>query len=439
MENEATSGEKTENCQSSTSSKRNSKESVVKDKDKGSVRIKTDSSSDQGSDGGISSTSAHPKVPHKIIANWKHACDRTRDRTRDLLKRWRTLPEFEGVHNADNVPTPLQKTDSQTECSGWSVHVWTTWVDRFSVDTMDQMYPGGYICELTVTQTNKFSHFFTHLLDHNRDDLITNEDIETFIERLRHFADWSTNSPEYNILREVERGFMETFLKDIPDDEKLGFELNRVTYLTRDGWLFKWAQLVTGSRNLSDFPIWLQYFNKVLFQVINKSGCGVISQEELRAFYSSVLCLDSTAVDDLIDEAYQAMTSKGDHSLTFSVYRLCFANYLLGRYPNGPGLHILGGLAVAVAAPSARRHPDVAFNVNRFNRHTLPFPVDYSALNAQPEDLERYTGESLDSRGRGRGVGRSSTASYPEPAPARHHSQLYTAAERQHCRRSVIV
>lgn len=66
------------------------------------------------------------KVPHKIIANWKQACDRTRDRTRDLLKRWRTLPEFEAaqVDGAKRNGTAMEKTDSQVD-SGWSVHVWS--------------------------------------------------------------------------------------------------------------------------------------------------------------------------------------------------------------------------------------------------------------------------------------------------------------------------
>lgn len=45
-------------------------------------------------------------------------------------------------------------------------------------------------------------------------------------QRFRHFADWSTNSAEFNILREVERGFMDTFLRDIVD-EKLG-----IVYIT---------------------------------------------------------------------------------------------------------------------------------------------------------------------------------------------------------------
>lgn len=58
------------------------------------------------------------KVPHKFITNWKQACDRTKDRTRDLLKRWRTLPESE--EKGDD--TPMEHTD---KC-GWSVHVWST-------------------------------------------------------------------------------------------------------------------------------------------------------------------------------------------------------------------------------------------------------------------------------------------------------------------------
>lgn len=48
--------------------------------------------------------------------------------------------------------------------------------------------------------------------------------------------------------------------------------MNNQTYITKEGWLHKWAQLISGARNLNDFPVWLQYFGKVLFQVINKNG-----------------------------------------------------------------------------------------------------------------------------------------------------------------------
>ncbi|XP_017777867.1 PREDICTED: uncharacterized protein LOC108563641 [Nicrophorus vespilloides] len=341
---------------------------------KGSVKIKADEKKMEleyrtGTDPSI-------KVPNKIIANWRHACDRTRDRTRDLLKRWRTLPEYEVVADKKIGPK-LDKTDSQNESCGWSVHVWTTWVDRFSVDTMEAWENESQLFELTPIQTNKFTHFFTTLLDHDQDELICDQDFGALIERLRHFADWSTNSPEYNILREVERGFMDTFLQEI-HDEKLGFQVNGQTYLTLDGWLYKWAQLVTGSKSLNDFPIWLQYFVKVLFQVINRTNSGIITKEELNAFYSSVLGLESSKVDEILNLAYYAMTSNGDHLLGFKAFRLCFSNYLLGRYPNGPGHYILGATPLPLSSAL--------------------FPVDYSALNAQPEDLEQYVPDNKTNR-----------------------------------------
>ncbi|XP_044257265.1 uncharacterized protein LOC123006670 [Tribolium madens] len=316
-------------------------------------------------------TDASLKVPHKFIANWRQACDKTKDKTKDLLKRWRTLPEIETENTKKNEE--IVEKDEHSD-SGWSVHVWTTWVDRFSIESEAENRED---CQLTPTQNNKFSHFFSCLLDHDQDNLISEQDFETLIERLRHFADWSINSPEFNILREVERGFIETFLSDI-SDEKLGFTLNGEVYLTKDGWLHKWSQLTFGSKNLCDFPIWLQFFVKVLFQVINRCGSGMITRDELSAFYSSVLGLDTVKVGEILDIAYQAMTSNGDHPLIYKAYRLCFANYLLGRYPNGPGQYILG------APPNALS--------------SAMFPVDYSALNTQPEDLEQYAPDQKTNR-----------------------------------------
>lgn len=106
----------------------------------------------------------------------------------------------------------------------------------------------------------------------------------------------------------------------------LGFQVNHQTYITKEGWLQKWSQLVSGARNLTDFPIWLQYFVKVLFQVVNRSGkkllivenciiiycnsgSGIITRDELSSFYSSVLGLDAVRVGQIIDMAYKAMTS----------------------------------------------------------------------------------------------------------------------------------
>jgi hypothetical protein len=37
-------------------------------------------------------------------------------------------------------------------------------------------------------------------------------------------------------------------------------------------WLAQWSKMMSSARNLQDFPLWLQYFSKIIFLVINKSG-----------------------------------------------------------------------------------------------------------------------------------------------------------------------
>lgn len=39
-----------------------------------------------------------------------------------------------------------------------------------------------------------------------------------------------------------------------------------------DEWLDVWGFLLNSARTLEALPLWLQYFPKILFQVINKSG-----------------------------------------------------------------------------------------------------------------------------------------------------------------------
>ncbi|CAB3233385.1 unnamed protein product [Arctia plantaginis] len=67
-----------------------------------------------------STSLSSPKVSRKYFTNWRQACDKTKDKTKELLKRWRTLPESDGVE------TPMQAAGNSEEDKqrGWSVHVW---------------------------------------------------------------------------------------------------------------------------------------------------------------------------------------------------------------------------------------------------------------------------------------------------------------------------
>uniref|UniRef100_A0A0A9XQ22 Ribosomal RNA large subunit methyltransferase N n=2 Tax=Lygus hesperus TaxID=30085 RepID=A0A0A9XQ22_LYGHE len=106
------------------------------------------------------------------------ACGMTKDKTKDLLKRWRTLPD------QGNERPPLQELKANTGDHGWSVHVWATWVKRCPSDDeqCDEDKEKGKSCALTETQKEKLAYFFSHVFDMDRDDVISLQDFEGFTE-----------------------------------------------------------------------------------------------------------------------------------------------------------------------------------------------------------------------------------------------------------------
>ena len=44
------------------------------------------------------------------------------------------------------------------------------------------------------------------------------------------------------------------------------------TECTIDEWIDIWGTLVGKARNMEDLPMWLQYYPRTLFEVINRSG-----------------------------------------------------------------------------------------------------------------------------------------------------------------------
>uniref|UniRef100_A0A0K8SRP9 Sarcoplasmic calcium-binding proteins II, V, VI, and VII n=1 Tax=Lygus hesperus TaxID=30085 RepID=A0A0K8SRP9_LYGHE len=271
------------------------------------------------------------------------------------------------------VPVPLRKS---------------TWVKRCPSDDeqCDEDKEKGKSCALTETQKEKLAYFFSHVFDMDRDDVISLQDFEGFTERLRHFAEWSTNSGEYLILQQVQQGLIETFIYPLKQDvdfsegneneERTPKDLDRL-FLSIDDWLNFWGKILDEKKNFFALPLWLQYFPKVVFTAINKSGSGWISKEELGAFYSSVMSYPPQKLNDLLNEAYSAMTASGDFKLSYDCYRLCFANFLFGRYPNGPGQFVFG---------AAQKSPPPLF------------PIDYTAMNTPPEDIEPFNGSLRSNR-----------------------------------------
>ncbi|XP_021952240.2 uncharacterized protein LOC110849172 [Folsomia candida] len=353
------------------------------------------------------------RVTRKVFNTWRNVCGK---KTKDLFKRWKTLPEHQTENDDDCHPgsttstpgrttptTPgfsgggdppptttvgkirmLVKKHSQVEMpepvvvdekSSWSVHVWATYVQRGSVDEegeSEEKQPGRDF--LSDFQKVKLTHFFRHVLDMNKDDVISASDFVALNQRIRHYIEWSSECIEFHILKEVHSGFLECFLNQPLDECSVMYychsDKETRDHVNIEEWLDVWGELLHGKRVMETLPLWLQYFPKVLFQVINKNGSGIISKEQLRAFYTMFLGIDFRVVNETLDSIYDAMTDKGSGKIDYTLFKLCFSNFLFGKYPHGPGQYVFG--------------------ICSQDSLTCPFPIDYSALNTSPDDLEPY-------------------------------------------------
>lgn len=283
----------------------------------------------------------------------------------------------------------MQPINNETDTNhGWSVHVWTTWVNRFSEDLecldLEDDQP---LATLNSVQADKLTLFFTELLDHDRDDVICDQDFDHFCEKLAHFADWSPDSSEFHILLEVKREFIDQFLNPLPSKwceipyyrRVCGPEAGGLPgRTTLEGWLARWALQLHDLRRFADLPLFLQYLCKILFHVIDRTGTGAITKSALSAFYRSVIGLSAARVDEIIDTAYDRMSSNGYLILDYGTFVHCFTNWLMGKNPNGPGQWVLVPPKDSLPQP--------------------PFPVDYSALNTEPAKLEPYVPDKKTNR-----------------------------------------
>lgn len=124
-----------------------------------------------------------------------------------------------------------------------------------------------------------------------------------FQKRLRRFADWSWNGPEYLRLLEIENGFAGLILhkESAESDKKIDLE----------EWLSWWAKIVAppDGASYNDMPFWIQVMPRVFFLAINSSGSGMINKKELAIFYGSVVGLDTDRIKKCVDIAYDSMTS----------------------------------------------------------------------------------------------------------------------------------
>ena len=294
------------------------------------------------------------------------------------------------VHQAESAPAEgkaVVEGQQQKTSSGWKEHTWSTFIARAEEEEVEA--PQGKVL-LSTFQRDKFVHFFYHVLDVNRDHVISQEDFDDLNDRVRHYMDWTSNDKRFLKLYEIHSLFIQYFLsqavKFVPkkddgfdfcdfkgpgeeeDEEESVPEKSSVSI---EEWVEVWGETVGKARKMDDLPMWLQYYPKTLFDTINRSGSGVVSKKELKLFYTAFLDAGKMKEEALVlltDRSYNAMTSNGEVHLNFHMYKLSFLNFLLGRQPNGPGQWIFG---------EVERSSD---------KGTTSFLIDYKALNSTMEE-----------------------------------------------------
>ncbi|XP_018025892.1 uncharacterized protein LOC108681384 [Hyalella azteca] len=308
---------------------------------------------------GSQSVGNSPMTGNRIVKTWRQMGGKTKSKTRDILKRWQTMNNGQASEDSlaggDDLSDVTEPGDGGGHCPGagdsckknsWSVHVWTTWVRRpYEEDDSEQIPEGKNF--LSDFQVEKFTYYFTDVFDHNKDRVITIEDILALNERMRHYAGWHEDNEYFITMKEIHSDFFECLLEHVGRIEpEYGFEfdVDRIPdRVQMYQWLNMWGNLTHGAKAMIDFPVWLQILPKILFKVINRRDNGVISWDELRCFYAHFIKLREEQVTEVTHEAYNAFTSCGDFPLTENVYLMSFANFLLGKTPHGPGKYIFGG------------------------------------------------------------------------------------------------
>ncbi len=205
-------------------------------------------------------------------------------------------------------------------------------------------------------QIEKFTYMFNQLFDLEKNNLIELNDMEALAEKMRVYAGWTKEDPNYKSILDVMRVFYECLVDQVQAEkdasaadeviptwgEALVHKEKPITSISLAQWLNMWGRLCFGAAGLSDFPCWVQLLPSIFFRVIDVDKDDYLSQEEYTRFYRDFVGIDEKLLDKVVSEGYRAMTANGEYVLTKDNFNFVFANFLLGTTIYGPGKYIFG-------------------------------------------------------------------------------------------------
>ncbi|CAG0891991.1 unnamed protein product [Darwinula stevensoni] len=123
----------------------------------------------------------HPRQSGRLWQDVVKACDKTRDRTRGLLKKFRNSEHSITVDHVS--PRRSISVDLESSCpnDSWSVHVWSTWVRRPWMEDEEETEqdPAKLLSDF---QTRKLTCYFRCFLDRDRDGKVSSKDLHALTE-----------------------------------------------------------------------------------------------------------------------------------------------------------------------------------------------------------------------------------------------------------------
>ncbi|XP_064639344.1 uncharacterized protein LOC135494930 [Lineus longissimus] len=155
------------------------------------------------------------------------------------------------------------------------------------------------------------------------------------------FTGWTEESTEAKRCK----GVIECFFKSMV--EKCNFLLQadkeeKITDLSSENWFRTWSHLLRGKKVMDGLPIWVTVLPKILLEIIDRDGDGVISFDELKRFYQQLLPKTKNVQESMMLSAFNQMTDKGTYHLDIDTVELLFSNFLIGQTPFAPGKYLFG-------------------------------------------------------------------------------------------------
>ncbi|XP_038222673.1 calexcitin-2-like [Zerene cesonia] len=173
---------------------------------------------------------------------------------------------------------------------------------------------------LSELRKKKLAWIFKSFYDADESGFVEKKDFEEGLNRLAKHQGWKDTDPIYAKVKEVAADIWEGLRKmsDVDNDGKV----------TLEEWMTMWDFQGT------ELPEWNKLYAKIIFQVQDATGDGVIDQDEYVQVHSAF-----GVPKDVAAESFKKL-SQGKSTLNLQEFEKLFTEFFLSDDLNAPGNYI---------------------------------------------------------------------------------------------------